>query len=369
MDEVDFISPIGLITVRRMENRTNHQGWLRRAQAVVALSAALGCVNVALANVEILGTPMASGTVKAWGNAFNTQADVDVSYVDAMEEVSTVELYAGLYDLALVEFPFTEYRLKTQGLVQFPLLATGVAVVVNLPGVDASRLRLNAPVLAAIYMGKITSWHDARITELNPGLSLPNIPIIPVAQSDGSIATYNFTRYLAAGSAAWRQQIGLGSGLIWPLGKGDKDAGAASARLQSTAGAVGFQPWNNVQRLNLAAVQLQNPEGVYVKPGIDAFAKTFRIYLSRQPTGFASPVNGKGTDSWPILAVVYGQMKEIPEDIPDALETLQMLKYVLQNRVPPAPGFISVTYDDVAAQLGRVQTSKKFGPPSKKGGS
>lgn len=352
-----------------MDNKITIHDRLRRAIAVLALSAGFGGVNLASANVEILGTPMATATVKAWGNAFTTEADVDVSYVESQEEVSTMELFAGLDDLALIEFPFAEYRLKNLGLVQFPLLATGVVVVVNLPGVDTTKIRLNAPVLAAIYLGKITSWHDARITELNPGLSLPNIPIVPVAQSDGSIVTYNFTRYLATGSAAWRQQIGLGSGLIWPLGKGDKSAVSAATRLQSTPGALGFQPWSLVQRLNLSAVQLQNRDGLFVRPGADGFAKTFRMFLAGQPTGFASPVNIKGSDSWPILAVIYGQMKEIPEDIPDAMETLQLLKYVLQNPVPPAPGFINVSYDDVSVQLGRVQTSKKFGPPAKKGGS
>jgi phosphate transport system substrate-binding protein len=326
----------------------------------------LGTAGSASATVNIVGTPMVSATIRDWGNAFRATTGIGVAYVEALEEVSTTELFVGLYDMSVVEYPLTETRLRKYGLVQFPLLATGVVVVANVPGLTPGTLQLNAPVLAAIYMGKITHWDDARVVELNHGLSLPHLEIVPVAQSDGSGITFNFTRYLAAGSEAWRTKIGLGSGLIWPLGAGERDAMAAAKKLQSTEGAIGFQPWGHVLRFDLPTVQLQNAQGVFVKPGSESFARAFREFLALPHRDFASAVNMKSAESWPIVAVIHGQMKLIPEDVPDAMDNLQMLRQVLQTRVSPAAGFIAVGYDDVAAALNQVQTSKQFGPPSRR---
>ena len=322
--------------------------------------------GVALATVSIVGTPKAANTVRGWGNAFSETTGIGVSYAEALEEVSTTELFVGTYDLALVEYPLSEYRLRRMGLVQFPLLATGVAVVINVPGIAPGRLRLDAPVLAAIYMGKITSWDDARIAELNPGLLLPHLAIVPVAQSDGSAVTLNFTRYLAAGSDVWRQKIGLGSGLIWPLGPGEKDGASAAKKLSATEGAIGFQAWPSVLRFDLNTVQLKNRQGAFVQPGDETFVRTFKTFLAQTREDFSAPVNVKGADSWPILALIHGQMKLIPEDVPDAMEALQLLRQVLQARVPPAAGQIAVDYDDVSATLNQVQTSKKFGPSGRR---
>ena len=326
----------------------------------------LGAAGSASATVNIVGTPMVSATIRDWGNAFQATTGIGVAYVEALEEVSTTELFVGLYDMAVVEYPLTEFRLRKYGLVQFPLLATGVVVVANVPGVAPGALHLNAPVLAAIYMGQITHWDDTRVAELNQGLSLPHLEIVPVAQSDGSGVTFNFTRYLAAGSEAWRTKIGLGSGLVWPLGPGEKDAAAAAKKLLATEGAVGFQPWGNVMRFDLPVVQLQNAQGVFLKPGNESFVRAFRDFLALPRTDFASAVNTKSAESWPILAVIHGQMKLIPEDVPDAMDNLQLLRQVLEGRLSPSAGFISVNYSDIVSQLNQVQTSKQFGPPSRR---
>lgn len=335
----------------------------------------LGCCGLilwlgseaALANVEVIGTPVASATIRQWGNRFTSDTKIAVSYVEALEEVATSELFVGVYDLALVEHPLTADRLRARGLVQFPLLCVPVVVVVNLPGIPANALRLNARVLAAMYTGEILSWNDPGIAELNPSLSLPAIPVVPIAQSDGSAVTLNFTRYLASGSDTWRQKPGLGSGLIWPLGgKGEKDAETAAKRLMAQEGSLGFQPWVNKTRFDLSTVRLQNGRGEFITPTSGHFAGTFKTFLAKSNGDFSAPVNVDGADAWPILAVVYGQMKQIPEDVPDAQETVQMLTQILQAHVPPTDGLVSVGYEDVAQALSQVQSEKRFGPPQRK---
>ena len=232
----------------------------------------------------------------------------------------------------------------------------------NVPGIASENLRFNGHVLAAIYMGQITHWDDPNVAALNPGISLPHLPIVPVAQSDGSAATLNFSRYLAAGSESWRQKIGIGSGLIWPLGDGEKDSGAAAQKVLETAGAIGFQPVMNLARFKLGATQLKNEHGEFVTLTPSRVAQTFRSFVSGTRSELIAPVNIPGAGMWPILAVVYGQMKQVPEDIPDAMETVQFLTWSLKNmgHKDLPSGLVPVDYDMVSPVLNAIQTKKTY---------
>ena len=325
----------------------------------------------AAANVEAVGTPLLASTLRQWGANFTRESSIAVAYTNALEDVSTTELFVGIYDVAVVEYPLTEFRVNKLALVQFPLFSFGVAVVANVPGVPAGTLRFNGKVLAAIYMGQITRWDDARIAEINPGVKLPDIAIVPLAQSDGSITTLNFTRYLAAGSETWRQNIGIGSGLIWPLGEAQKDSVAAAQKLLDTEGAIGFQPAMNLARFGLTSTQLQNAQGEFVSLSDVRVGETSRKFIARAQRDLIAPVNLPVSGTWPIVSIVYGQMKQVPEDIPDAMETVQFLSWALKNpdknSVPP--GLVPVAYEVVAPYLNKIQGKKTFDGRAVKKGS
>ena len=57
-------------------------------------------------------------------------------------------------------------------------------------------LRLSPLVLMEIFTGAITNWDNSAITKIY-GAQLPNEPIVPVLRSDGSGATYFFTRWMS----------------------------------------------------------------------------------------------------------------------------------------------------------------------------
>jgi phosphate transport system substrate-binding protein len=88
-------------------------------------------------------------------------------------------------------------KLEKGALFQFPTVMGGIVPVVNIPGVSANALRLTGDVLADIYAGTISSWNDPKITALNPGLKLPDLPIATVHRADGSGTTFVFTSYLS----------------------------------------------------------------------------------------------------------------------------------------------------------------------------
>ena len=73
--------------------------------------------------------------------------------------------------------PVAADQLTAHKLMQFPTVIGGVDIIVNLPGIKPNELKLTGPVLADIYLGKITKWNDPEIAEINPGLKLPSLAI------------------------------------------------------------------------------------------------------------------------------------------------------------------------------------------------
>ena len=125
------------------------------------------------------------------------------------------------------------------GCVQIPWALAGTAVIYNLPGVK-NLLHMDGPMLAKIFMGKITTWNDPAIKKLNPGVSLPNTTITVVHRSDSSGTTYNFTDYLSHVSRPWKSQIGTRHRVNWPVGSGERGSSGVAGVVKSTPGAIGY---------------------------------------------------------------------------------------------------------------------------------
>ena len=103
--------------------------------------------------------------------------------------------------------PMTDEQLQAAPgkILHFPTVLGAVVPVYNIPGVSAE-LKFTGPVLADIFLGKITKWNDPAIAKLNPGVTLPATDITVVHRSDGSGTTYIWVDYLAKVSPEWKKQ-------------------------------------------------------------------------------------------------------------------------------------------------------------------
>ena len=101
---------------------------------------------------------------------------------------------------------------------QFPIVVGGVAVALNVDGIAPGAIRFSGPVLADVFLGKITRWSDPAIRALNPSLSLPDLPITVVHRVDGSGTTFNFASYLSSVSPEWKARVGAAMLVRWPTG-------------------------------------------------------------------------------------------------------------------------------------------------------
>ena len=173
-----------------------------------------------------------------------------------------------------------------------------VAMLYNLPGV--SNLKLDGPTLAAIYMGKITSWNDKAIASLNPGLNLPSTSITVAHRSDGSGTSFIFTNYLAAVSSEWKSGPGAGLAVNWPTGQGGKGTPGVVQIVKSTPGGIGYGELSYAISSGLPSVQIKNKAGQFVAPSPQA-ASTDAANAGSIPSDLkALVVDADGKGSYPI---------------------------------------------------------------------
>ena len=149
---------------------------------------------------------------------------------------------------------------------QIPWALTAVGLGFHLEGV--SKLRLTGPLLAKIYLGQITTWNNAAIKKVNPGVSLPSTAITPVYRSDGSGDTYAFTNYLSVISPEWKSKKGYATSVAFETGTGGKGSAGVSAVIASTNGAIGYIPASYLLQHGIPAASIQNAAGKYEFPNL-----------------------------------------------------------------------------------------------------
>ena len=189
--------------------------------AAVALATA--CASTAFSQeITGAGATFPAPVYAKWAEAYQKATGVKMNYQSIGSSGGIRQITAKTVDFGASDAPLSVEQLEKDGLTQFPAVIGGVVPVVNIAGVKPGQLRLNGQVLGDIYLGKITKWNDKAIGELNPGVSLPNQDIGVVRRADGSGTTFIFTNYLAKVNAEWKQKIGEGQAVQWPVGLGGK---------------------------------------------------------------------------------------------------------------------------------------------------
>ncbi len=214
---------------------------------------------------------------------------------------------AGFVDFAASEMPLQAESLKRGGLLQFPWVIGGVAIVTTIPGVTG--LQLDAPALAGILQGRIRRWSAPEIGAQNPGLALGDAPIEVLHRSDGSGTTFTLAEYLSRKDAHWREQMGSDLLLKWPVGRGVRGNGEMVRALESTPNAIGYVNVTQARRANLPMASLRNAQGTYVMPETAAVAAAFAARRIAGDERDSLPIDSPGAQSYPIVATVFGLMR------------------------------------------------------------
>jgi phosphate ABC transporter phosphate-binding protein len=165
-------------------------------------------------------------------------------------------------DFGATDAPLNEEEeKKITGAVHIPETIGSVVVAYNLPQISDKELKLTGPVIAEIFMGKITKWNDAKIKESNPDLDLPVESMHVVHRSDGSGTTFVFTDYLSNVSSQWKAEIGKGKSVQWPTEIGSPGNEGISSSIVSTPNSIGYIELAYAMNTDLDFASVQNKEG------------------------------------------------------------------------------------------------------------
>ncbi|HVB75624.1 MAG TPA: phosphate ABC transporter substrate-binding protein PstS [Ktedonobacteraceae bacterium] len=233
-----------------------------------------------------------------------TKCGTNVNYQSVGSGAGINQLLSHTVDFGATDSPMTDTQLaqSTGGLIiHIPVTLGAEAISYNLTAIPSTtHLQFTGPVIAQIYLGKITFWDDAAIKALNPGVSLPHETISVVHRSDGSGTTSIFTHYLSAISPDWSSKVGAGTTVNWPVGVGGKGNAGVAAAVKSTAGAIGYLELAYVLSNNITYGVVQNAAGNYVAPSLDG-AKEDAANVTTIPADLRFfIVNAPGANSYPI---------------------------------------------------------------------
>ncbi len=216
-----------------------------------------------------------------------------------------------------------------RGAVLLPMTAGSIVLAYNLPGVK--ELKLSRDAYSGIFLGKIKNWNDPKITESNPGLSLPDQSITIVRRSDGSGTTYVFTKHLAEISAAWRAGPGVGKSISW-LGNnvGGKKNDGVAALLKQTEGSIGYVEYGFAVSTSLSMASLENKDGHYIHPSPEtAQAALANVTLPSNMIAWVS--DPSGANSYPIVTYTWMLIYKQYADAKKVKALKQVLKWCLND--------------------------------------
>jgi phosphate transport system substrate-binding protein len=214
-------------------------------------------------------------------------------------------------DFGASDMPMPSKELSKLGLVQFPIVIGGVAVVMNVAGIAPGQLKLNGTVLSRIFLGKIPAWSDPEIAALNPGLKLPNEKIVIVTRADGSGTTFNFTNYLGKVSRQFFDTVGSDLYVRWPSSITARGNQGVAQLVAATPNAIGYVELAQAVRSKLAYALIENPAGQFIRPEPASFqAAASSAEWSKAPDFDLMLTNAPGDASYPITATVFVLMNK-----------------------------------------------------------
>ena len=210
--------------------------------------------------------------ISQWQKDYESKTGTKINYNPIGSGGGIAAITARTVDFGASDAPLTADQFAAcKGCVQIPWVLSATSVLYNLPGVP-NNLRLTGPIIANIYLGKITQWNDPAIAKINPGVNLPSTKITVVWRSDGSGTTYNWTDYLSSVSAAFKSKVGYSTQVNFPVGVGGRGSSGVAGVVKNTPGGIGYADIAYALANKIQFARVLNRSGKFVTPGLRAIA-------------------------------------------------------------------------------------------------
>lgn len=276
------------------------------ALAVVLAAAALSAVPANAQSITGAGATFPAPVYSSWGEDYAKSGGAKLNYQALGSGAGVTQIINRTVDFGASDSPVASERLAKEQLLQFPAVIGAVVLIVNIPGVDGTKLKLTGDLLGEIYVGRVRLWNDPKIVALNPGLKLPQIPISPAYRADSSGTTSIFTNYLSSVSPIFKERTGAGNSVAWRTGLGAPGNAGVAAAVKNIKGGIGYVEFAYAAESGMQALKLSNGSGKFVSPSVPGFMEAAaQADWDNARNMAATMLNMPGEVSWPITSASY----------------------------------------------------------------
>jgi phosphate transport system substrate-binding protein len=305
--------------------------WLCLSVSVLALFLSLNAFSQT--SLTGAGSTFVNPMMSKWASEYHKlHPDIEINYQSVGSGAGIRQVLEGTVDFGATDGPMTDEQLassKAGKILHIPLVMGADVPAYNIPGVS-QELRFTPELLAGIFLGKITSWNDPQITKENPGVSLPNQPILVVHRSDGSGTTYIWTDYLSKVSKEWQSSVGRGGAVKWPVGLGGKGNEGVSGMIRQLPGSIGYVELIYAQQNKIPYGPVRNAAGNFIAASVESV--TAAAAATQIPADYRySITNTSGKDAYPISGTTWALLPDHARDANKGKILVDFIQWVITD--------------------------------------
>ena len=275
--------------------------------ALVAIGVAQGALSINGAGATF-PYPMYS---KWFDDYHKNNSNVEINYQSIGSGGGIKQVTEGTVDFGASDGPMNDEQLKAyQDKHGFPILHFPTVLGADVPTYNISGVRgelnFTPEALAAIFLGKVTKWNDPLIAGANKGVNLPSSEIVVVHRSDGSGTTYIWTDYLSKVSDEWKNKVGKGTSVNWPVGLGGKGNEGVSGLVKQTPNAFGYVELIYAIQNQMPYGKVKNSSGEFIKADLASVTAAAAGAAKSMPEDFrVSITDAPGKTAYPISSFTW----------------------------------------------------------------
>ena len=296
---------------------------MKRLSGLLVLALALAGVMLAQSGLLIngAGATFPNPIYSKWFDQFHKANGAQINYQSVGSGAGIKQVTEGTVDFGASDGPMNDEQIKAfrakngTGILHFPTVLGAAVPTYNIPGVNEA-LNFTPDALAGIFLGRISKWNDPAIASANKGVNLPANDIVVIHRSDGSGTTYIWTDYLSKISVDWKDKVGKGTSVAWPVGLGGKGNEGVSGLLKQTPNSIGYVELIYAAQNKISYGTVKNLAGTFVKADLVSVSEAAAGASKTMPEDFrVSITNAPGKNAYPISSFTW---LLIPEKFKDA---------------------------------------------------
>jgi phosphate transport system substrate-binding protein len=263
--------------------------------------------------------------------------EIEINYQSIGSGGGIKQVTDGTVDFGASDGPMSDDQIKEfqakrgTSILHFPTVLGAAVPTYNVQGVTTD-LKFTAEALAGIYLGTITKWNDPELSKANPGTNLPASDIVVVHRSDGSGTTYIWSDYLSKVSAQWKDKVGKGTAINWPVGLGGKGNEGVTGLIKQTPNSVGYVELIYAIQNKLPYGLVKNSSGAFVKADLAGVTGAAAAAAAQMPDDFrVSITNASGKGAYPISSFTWLLIPQKISDGPKKQALTDFLKWMLAD--------------------------------------